>query len=81
MAIAAGWGKTYTNLTKQQYKPQGIDKEEMKELKELNMIVWSNEDCNNTLKRKYGDQIKHQTEKGTDFLEYKIGSIASFGLF
>ena len=64
MAIAAGWGKTYTNLTKQQYKPQGIDKEEMKELKELNMIVWSNEDCNNTLKRKYGDQIKHQTEKG-----------------
>ena len=68
MAIAAGWGKTYTNLTKQQYKPQGIDKEEMKELKELNMIVWSNEDCNNTLKRKYGDQIKHQTEKGTDFL-------------
>ena len=49
VAIAAGWGKTYTNLTKQQYKPQGIDKEEMKELKELNMIVWSNEDCRDNL--------------------------------
>ena len=73
LAIAAGWGNIYNN------KLQGVGKTEG-ELKELNMIVWSNEDCNNTLKRKYMDQVKYQTEKGTEFLEYKIRSITSFVL-
>ena len=39
----------------------------MKELKEVNMVVWSNEDCNNALKRQYMDQVKFQEEKGTEF--------------
>ena len=69
-AIAAGWGKTYTNFTKQQYKPQGNDDEGTRVLKELNMNVWSNEDCNSTLKRKYMDLIKLHPEDAAFNLEY-----------
>ena len=76
-AISVGYGQTYNT------RLRGHDKkhEEMKELKEVNMIVWSNEDCNNALKRQYRDQVQFQEEKGTKFFEYKIRSITSFGLF
>ena len=62
-AIAVGYGNTYNT------RLQGHDKkhEEMKELKEVNMVVWSNNDCNNALKRQYRDQVKFQEEKGTEF--------------
>ena len=71
-AVAVGWGQTYRTHE---------EKEEMKEMKMLNMVVWSNEDCNRRLRKKYRDQIQFQEEKGTKLIEYKIRSITSFGLF